>query len=53
MLRGPNGVAGKNGVAGHPGAAGAPGTTPGSSGSNLPDTYRGGVYVAGGSIIIH
>jgi pilus assembly protein FimV len=49
----PAGIAGQTGAAGHPGAAGSPGTLPGSSGSDLPDTDKGGIYVMGGEITIN
>jgi hypothetical protein len=34
------------------GASGAAGTASGGSGTNLPDTYSGGIYVASGKITI-
>jgi hypothetical protein len=46
----PAGIAGQTGAAGHLRAAGSSGTLPGSSGSDLPDTDKGGVYVTGGEI---
>jgi hypothetical protein len=46
-------MAGQHGATGHVGASGATGTVAGASGSNLPDTYSGGIYVVGGKITIH